>query len=324
MGKNVQIIAKTNSAVRNFGGEGVQTANKWLFWHVSKGNGALPDVLFIEEISMIDTQLWGYISTLFQAGNRHKVQMILSGDLFQLSPPKNTWNGNDIPKHALRDSDLLYELSGGNRCYLDTNQRSDAVIFAFAKSLRHPGADLKERLAAAKVQFAMKLPARIPDHVLVMSHAKRMRYSEQLNNLKKPQGAMKVEKPATLNCRDECQPQSMYVWPGMKIMGQKTVKDVCMKSQMYEVVSCDDKAIRITVAGSLQARSNGVISVVPTSKACELLRLTDALTYQRAQGLTLSGLVVLADTNHAHFELEHLNMGITRATHSDLVEIRDL
>ena len=316
MGKRVQIIAKTNSAVQNFGGDGVQTASKWLYWHVSKGNGDLPDVLFIEEISMIDTQLWGYISTLFQAGNRHKVQIVLAGDLFQLSPPKNTWNGNDVPKHALRDSDLLYELAGGNRCFLDTNQRSDEIIFAFAKSLRQPGADLKERLAAAKEMFKMKLPARIPDHILVMSHAKRMRYCEQLNNLKKPQGAMKVEKPATLNCRDECQLQSMYVWPGMKIMGQKTVKDVCVKSQMYEVVSCDDKAINI--------RSNGVISVVPTSRACELLRLTDALTYQRAQGLTLSGLVVLADTTNAHFELEHLNMGVTRATHSDLVEIRDL
>ena len=253
---------------------------------------------------------------LFQAGNRHKVQIILAGDLFQISPPKNTWNGNDIVRHALRDSDLLYELAGGNRCFLDTNQRSDEVIFTFAKSLRQPGADVKERLAAAKLQFKMQLPARIPDHILVMSHHKRMRYCEQLNNLNKPEGAMKVEKPATLNCRDECQPQSMYVWPGMKIMGQKTLKDVCVKSQMYEIVTCDDKAFRI--------RTNGAISIVPTSRACELLRLTDALTYQRAQGLTLAGLVVLADTNHAHFELEHLNVGVTRATHSNLVEIRDL
>ena len=100
-------------------------------------------------------------------------------------------------------------------------------------------------------------------------------------------------------------------------MGQKTVKDVCVKSQMYEIVSCDDKAIKITSV-------SGAGFVVPTARACELLRLTDALTYQRAQGLTLSGLVVLADTNHANFELEHLNMGVTRATHSDRVEIRDL
>ena len=234
LGKKVQIIAKTNSAVRNFGGEDCETANKWLYWHVSKGSGNLPDVLFVEEISMIDTNLWGYLSTLFQAGRNHKCQILLSGDLFQISPPKNTWNGCDIQKRALRDSDLLFELAGGNRCYLDTNQRSDDIIFAFAKSLRQPGADLKERLAAAKQQFGIRLPARIPDHILCMSHAKRMSKCEQYNSLKKPQGAIHFEKPTT-SCRDECQPQAMWVWVGQKLMGQKTVKDVCVKSQIYEV-----------------------------------------------------------------------------------------
>jgi hypothetical protein len=296
MGKTVQIIAKTNSAVRNFGTEGCETANKWLYWHVSKGTGNMPDVLFVEEISMIDTNLWGYLASLFQAGRNHKVQIVLSGDLFQISPPKNTWNGCDIPKRALRDSDLLFELAGGNRCYLDTNQRSDEIIFAFAKSLRQPGAELKERLAAAKLQFGIRLPARIPDHVLCMSHSKRMRYREQLNTVKKPHDAVHFEKPPT-TCRDECQPQAMWVWVGQKLMGQKTVKDVCVKSQMYEVVGCTEQGVQIR-------DREGVVSRVSTAKVCELLRLTDALTYQRAQGLTLSGLVVLADTdNNPHFEV---------------------
>ena len=134
---------------------------------------------------------------------------------------------------------------------------------------------------------------------------------------------MFLEKPASLKCRDDCQPQSMWLWGGMKIMGQKTVKAAgqkkpyCVKSMMYEVVSCDENLVTVRTA-------DGEVSAIPTAKACELLRLCDALTYQRAQGLTLSGLIVVADSQKEHFELEHLNMGLTRSTHSSLVEIRDL
>jgi hypothetical protein len=61
---------------------------------------------------------------------------------------------------------------------------------------------------------------------------------------------------------------------------------------------------------------------VPTSKACQSFVMSFAITYMRAQGLTFSGVIVLSDCENRNFELEHLNMGITRATHSSLVEIR--
>ena len=318
MKKTVSIIAKTHSACRRFGGDGVETADKWLNKYVGKACGPLPDVVFIEEISMIDLRLWGFISTLFQT---RKCQIVLSGDLFQLKPPKNTWNGSDVPRHAFRDSDLLYELADGNRCFLDANMRSDPVIFEFAKTLRQPGACLQERLAEAREKFPPT--KRIPDHVLVMSHSKRVDYNGQYNALKKPVDAMFLEKP-TVKCRDDCEPQSMWIWPGMKLMGQKTAKSkgakqkpYCVKSMMYEVVSCDKRIITVKSA-------DGDVSAIPTASACDLLRLCDALTYARAQGLTLSGLIVLADTTKDHFEMEHLNMGVTRAAHSSLVEIRDL
>ena len=86
---------------------------------------------------------------------------------------------------------------------------------------------------------------------------------------------------------------------------------------MYKVFSCDKNIITVKT-------DEGEVSAIPTDKACDLLRLCDALTYMRAQGLTLSGMIVLADTHKHHFDIEALNMGITRATHSSLVEIRDL
>ena len=101
-GKRVIVIAKTHSAVTRFNDEFAQTADKFLNWHVASARGVLPDVLFCEEISMIDLRLWGYISTIFMAGKNRKCQIILSGDLFQLRPPKNTWLSCELVKDALR------------------------------------------------------------------------------------------------------------------------------------------------------------------------------------------------------------------------------
>jgi hypothetical protein len=74
-GKKVQVIGKTNACLRRFG-EG-KTADKWLFFHVTKGLGLMPDVLFVEEISLIGLNLWTSICTAFMSGKHKKIQVIL-------------------------------------------------------------------------------------------------------------------------------------------------------------------------------------------------------------------------------------------------------
>jgi hypothetical protein len=106
-GKKVQVIGKTNACLRRFG-EG-KTADKWLFFHVTKGLGSMPDVLFVEEISLIGLNLWTSICTAFMSGKHKKIQVILCGDLFQLRPPKFTHCGAPIAKHALKESDLFFQ-----------------------------------------------------------------------------------------------------------------------------------------------------------------------------------------------------------------------
>ena len=70
-------------------------------------------------------------------------------------------------------------------------------------------------------------------------------------------------------------------------------------------------------------KPQGVLCRVPWKTATDAFRMGHSVTYCRSQGLTLQGLVVLADVGSAHFDLEHLNLGVTRATDSSLVEIRD-
>ena len=308
-GKTLKIIAKTHNACLRFGYEAM-TADKWCNWHVKKAKGGNIDVLFIEEVSMINVGLWSAISTFVQKG---KLQLILSGDLFQLDPPKNSWCGADVPEYALATSDLFYELSGGARCYLDQNMRSDAIIFEFGKTLRTQGVDFKERLEAAKLLF----PAtdRIPDCVLCISHAKRKRVNEWLNTLLKPENAMRLE-IGDYHGRCDWEPQDMWIWPGMKVIGEKKP---CRKSQLYEVTACGKS---ITVKAITHDGSDEPAITIPIDNAPHVFRMSFACTYARAQGLTLQGLIFVSDCENPNFTIRHLNMGITRATHSSLVEVR--
>ena len=93
---------------------------------------------------------------------------------------------------------------------------------------------------------------------------------------------------------------------------------------LYEVCSIDET--HVVLKGVMNTKANGEkpegpTVLVPRRTATDAFRPSHAATYCRSQGLTLQGLIVLADVNSKHFEIEHLNLGVTRATHSSLVEI---
>ena len=95
---------------------------------------------------------------------------------------------------------------------------------------------------------------------------------------------------------------------------------------MYEVESITGETLLLKAV--MNARANGETPVgatvkVPKSVATDAFRPSHAVTYCRSQGLTLRGLIVLADVSSCNFQIEHLNLGVTRATDSTLVEIRD-
>jgi hypothetical protein len=312
------MITKTHSAVRRFGRG--STADKWLGWHVGNARGGLPDVLIIEELSLLGLNLWTDVCTAFISGRAHKEQFILADDLFQLQPPKNTWCGAPVHKHALKNSDLLYQLAGGTRVFLNRNVRSDTVIYQFAMSLRADGIEFSERLAQAKALFPST--DRVPDTVLVLSHAKRELYNTEINLKKKPDDAIFLERTKRRS-KDDCRAQDMWIWKGMIVLGQEKP---CFKSQLYKVMDWDNNKVTLETVEFTQV--NGEIPEGKTLEVCrhtatDAIRMMHAVTYCRSQGLTLQGVIVLADTDSQHFEIEHLNLGLTRGTHSSLVEIRD-
>ena len=136
-----------------------------------------------------------------------------------------------------------------------------------------------------------------------------------INDKKKPDDAIRLI-VGEYRGRDDWQPQDMWIWPGMRVIGHKKP---CIKSQVYEVVECTDQWVSLRPITDDEAESRISVSI---KTAAQCFRMFHATTYSRAQGLTIQGLIVLADSDHTNFSIKHLNMGITRATHSSLVEIR--
>jgi hypothetical protein len=156
----------------------------------------------------------------------------------------------------------------------------------------------------------------------VNSHQKRERFNLEINGRLKSEDAVFLELTGK-RTNDECKPQPMWCWKGMTVVGQQKP---CVRSQMYEVTSVDGDEIHLKSFHSVRANGEvpeGSIVRVKKNVATDAFRMAHSITYCRSQGLTMQGVICLADVNSPHFTLEHLNLGITRATHSSLVEIRE-
>ena len=110
--------------------------------------------------------------------------------------------------------------------------RSDPKIFNFITGLGILGTprDLGAAVAEAKAR-----KERVPEFVLVMSHARRLKINAHLNRLKAPTGAKRLKCKASGKELNE--PQSMFVWPGLTVVGfsGRTKRGI-----FYEIESMDE------------------------------------------------------------------------------------
>jgi hypothetical protein len=213
-----------------------------------------------------------------------------------------------LPDDALKKSDLLFELAGGGfRIELTENKRSDPKIFEFIKGLRIDEKDEKpkhEAIDEAKQLFPRT--SQQPDYTLVISHRRRLAINKELNEANRPKGAIKIEVPIGKHQIDNNAPQTMYLWPGLRLIGSG---HKCPKGIFVTVKACDGE--RVTLDNDL---------VLTHPQVCQSLRLSYAITYASCQGLTLQGRVRL-ETQSNFLTTRHLYVGISRGTASELVEV---
>jgi hypothetical protein len=297
----VDVIAKTHCAVQNVGCDAV-TADHWVRKHVRAG-GSHCHVLVIEEVSMIDVQLWADISLVRMTGT----QIICCGDFGQYQAVAESWCGCPVSEGSLENSHMLLEMCDGNRLTLTENKRSDAKLFDFYTGLRCGMADARDlqgALTDARRLFPANDGTTRPDFTLTMSHKRRVVINRQQNQLLKPSDATFIRAPVATRAGN--QPQSMWIWPGMQLIG---AGGKCLKGLFYTVETIMDDVLFLNTGQKL-TRGECVRS----------LRLAYALTYASCQGLTLKGRVRL-ETDSPNMTLRHLYVGISRATAADLVEV---
>jgi hypothetical protein len=261
--------------------------------------------LLVEEGSMIDVQLWADVCVAKQRG----AIIICLADWGQFEAIAQSWAGTPLKPHALQESDMIRELCGSNRFELTENRRSDPPLFDFIQSLK-PGMpearDLAEALADAMQRFPHT--EREADWVLVLSHRKRMALNRQMNQRKKPADALFFRHRPVQGQVTGNQPQSMWLWPGLTLVGAGG--PLCPKGIMVQVVSLSVDQVTL---------SNG--ATLGRERICKCTRLADCLCYASVQGLTLPGVVKLWDTASPMFTLRHLYVGISRATGAQNVEV---
>ncbi|CAE7440495.1 unnamed protein product, partial [Symbiodinium microadriaticum] len=146
----------------------------------------------------------------------------------------------------------------------------------------------------------------LPDVSLVISHAHRIRINARDNRRLAPPEAVTIEYsgtgPTTTNM-----PQTMRVWPGLKLIGAggRVTKGIY---------------VHVAEVGPEKIVLDGGDSFTHAA-LLKHTRLCHAITYASCQGLTLEGRVFLCDTESPHFTLRHLYVGTSRATSSELLSV---
>ena len=230
------------------------------------------------------------------------VSFILCGDFLQFPAIAEHWAGSPVCDGSLEHSDMVRELAGSNRLTLTQNHRSDQVLFDFYTNLAsRPLADV---LREARLLFPVT--TRQPDTTLVISHARRRFLNMKRNLRDKPPDAVFLKAPMTGAIGSG--PQSMWIWPGLRLVGAGG----CVKKGVFESVASVSPDGDVTLY-------NGVS--LTAYQAIRSLRMSWAITYAGCQGLTLDGVVRLDCTASPHFTGKHLYVGSSRATAHDLLEV---
>ena len=304
LGKKVDIISKTHTASARAGGV---TADHYVRRYVLHGL-CVADVIWVDELFQLETALWAQLQKL--KGR----QWILSGDQFQFPALFDQWKGTAVNEGALLNSRMLWELTG-NRLSLTACMRSERQLFDFFSSLIPGGSryelPMPEVLAQAKAAFSFEGPAR---HNLCISHRKRIRLNAEINKLFLPETGWKhlKAKPARGQL---CAAQSMFIWPGIELLGCSRSGRKIRNNVVYTVESLEDDH-------ALLRAETGDQFTLSYEAVADLLRLSFARTYASIQGTEFeSGRVRLHDTANKHFSKRHLFVAISRCRRAEDIDI---
>ena len=260
--------------------------------------------MIIDEASQIPLAIFAQIQRFRLSG----AKFVFVGDFEnQLSAAYDYWRGAPAPELALADSLAFRGICGFNRISCTTNRRCDPQLFQVYGAI--PRMHLDEALLMLRERFPCT-GAR-PDWELCVSNAQRIKINGQRNARESAEwSGERLKVPLELNA----DAQAACLFPGVRLIGRATVRGV-VNGVLYEVASVTETGATLRELGRDDERT---VEVRLEDMKC--LALAGALTVFACQGKTLAGRVRL-HTNSGHTTTRTLTVGISRATHADLVEV---
>ena len=292
--------------------------------------GKVADTTFIiDEIGMVPLSTWVRIGAWSLVGAR----FILLGDFRgQFEPIVDCWRGPDV-----ETSGIIQQLARSLHVHLSINRRAagDDAHFRFYTGLYEHVKDpdeLDKAVRRAQATYPWRsepgndIGTEICDLVLVVSHHKRMRLNQYLNEARNKRAGVLVRCNETVAHHNR--PQDMWLHEGMKLLCCCKSHPVLVNGVFYVVEEVDDGKVVVRMSKDY-ARDRKDIDEADAAKAdkqegsIELshrdasisLRLSHSLCYASVQGLTLTGTsVLMLDTGHKHFSMRSLIVGASRVT----------
>ena len=278
---------------------------------------------------MLSLSMWSLIAQLKFTGN---VIVILGDFEGQFGPIC------EGIQEGLPDSTFMKDLVNGLMVTMKKYRRGDDYEhFKFTTSIYPTKTNLENALMAARNKYPLK-GVLCMGTSLVVSNRRRVKINQDENDWHahfKEHVLVKVGNLA--NMRDANQPQDMKIWEGIVLMAR--VSGTCsIKQPSCEAFTLQNgrryKVISITTADSheiepkfkmacINDKDEEVSATFMMSEQdlAKTMRLTHAFTYYSSQARTIRGDIRLCDTDHRHFTLRHLIVGLGRAPRGDVVQV---
>jgi hypothetical protein len=167
---------------------------------------------------------------------------------------------------------------------------------------------IEHLVAEARLTFPVQ--ARVARYTLCLSHRKRIADNTQMNQWEHRQHPEAICIKAQPCPFDLNKPQDFWCYQGQQLIGCARVGASVKNGCFYVVKNVTNERVEL--------EDGPVLSHIQAGRC---LRLTHALTQASCQGLTLTGIVRIVETNSPRFTRRHLYVCLSRATAFTLVEV---
>jgi hypothetical protein len=251
--------------------------------------GSYTGWILLDEVSMCVLPVLAALDQLRLGGTK----ICTFGDWDQMEPVGNSWRGSPVDAQAFRESRVYKRWSDCTMFKLTRCRRSDEAHFKFYCGLPQ---SLPQAIAASQARFGEAEDADL--HVCI-SHRRR-RAIAHAKQKRLAVGRECVEIPAGNDPEFPC-------FVGTKLVGNSTSGRI-VNGGRYTVTAVGKDKLSLVDDMTDEAFET---SLETCGKCC---LLAHALVYNKVQGSTENGTVMLHDTSSKYFRRCHLYVGLSRVT----------